>query len=310
MAAGGRVLANGPLGARECPPDLPGILRFGGEAHPVIPANRRPVFRFVDAKPAGSLRTSSWSEPGASAPLVELTGVSVTYPAPRQQATVEALRTVDLVVEKGSFYLAHRPIRMRQEYTASGGRRSDHGPLAGRQPSRGNRPPQRAARARSVLYFQEPALLEWRSTLENVALPLELQGIGRARREAEARRLLDLVGPERFRDGLAFPALGRHEAARVDSPRTVHFAACPADGRTVRRTRPDHPGPHESGTGGDSSRKPASRFFSLRTPSGRAVFLSDNVVVMSPRPGPDCARDRGRFAASAQPLGAQLPDLR
>jgi NitT/TauT family transport system ATP-binding protein len=44
------------------------------------------------------------------------------------------------------------------------------------------------------LVFQEPRLLPWRSTLDNVAFPLELAGWTRPRREARARDLVGLVG--------------------------------------------------------------------------------------------------------------------
>ncbi|WP_459696740.1 ABC transporter ATP-binding protein [Acidisoma sp. C75] len=51
----------------------------------------------------------------------------------------------------------------------------------------------RLARAYGYV-FQAPALLPWRTVLRNVTLPLEIMGLGRAEREREARRHLDLVG--------------------------------------------------------------------------------------------------------------------
>jgi NitT/TauT family transport system ATP-binding protein len=42
--------------------------------------------------------------------------------------------------------------------------------------------------------FQEPRLLPWRSTLENVAFPLELAGWSNARRTTRAQEMLRLVG--------------------------------------------------------------------------------------------------------------------
>mgnify|MGYP001800745543 CR=1 FL=1 len=50
--------------------------------------------------------------------------------------------------------------------------------------------------------FQNPVLLEWRSILDNVILPLEIvaQSMPRKDREARARELLSLVGLEGFED--------------------------------------------------------------------------------------------------------------
>ncbi len=48
--------------------------------------------------------------------------------------------------------------------------------------------------------FQEPRLLAWRSTLDNVAYPLELRGVGRRERRARALELLRLVGIARAAD--------------------------------------------------------------------------------------------------------------
>jgi NitT/TauT family transport system ATP-binding protein len=44
------------------------------------------------------------------------------------------------------------------------------------------------------LVFQEPRLLPWRSTVDNVAFPLELAGWSRPRRRARAREMMTLVG--------------------------------------------------------------------------------------------------------------------
>ncbi len=42
--------------------------------------------------------------------------------------------------------------------------------------------------------FQQPTLLPWRRLLDNIALPLELRGVSREKRRDEARRVSKLVG--------------------------------------------------------------------------------------------------------------------
>ena len=48
------------------------------------------------------------------------------------------------------------------------------------------------------IVFQEESTFPWRTTLQNVALPLEVQGMGRAEREERARHFINLVGLDGF----------------------------------------------------------------------------------------------------------------
>jgi NitT/TauT family transport system ATP-binding protein len=48
------------------------------------------------------------------------------------------------------------------------------------------------------IVFQEESTFPWRTTLQNVAFPLEVQGMGRADREDRARHFIRLVGLEGF----------------------------------------------------------------------------------------------------------------
>jgi NitT/TauT family transport system ATP-binding protein len=50
------------------------------------------------------------------------------------------------------------------------------------------------------MVFQEESTFPWRTTLENVAFPLEIAGVSRAEREATALRFIRLVGLEGFQD--------------------------------------------------------------------------------------------------------------
>ena len=54
--------------------------------------------------------------------------------------------------------------------------------------------PARAGDPRVGLAFQQPRLVPWRSTLDNVALPLELAGVSLATRRARAEQALERVG--------------------------------------------------------------------------------------------------------------------
>ncbi|MFO1061702.1 MAG: ABC transporter ATP-binding protein [Dongiaceae bacterium] len=56
----------------------------------------------------------------------------------------------------------------------------------------------RSPRCRIGMVFQEESSFPWRTALQNVALPLEAAGVGRAERTARARALVRLVGLEGF----------------------------------------------------------------------------------------------------------------
>ena len=63
--------------------------------------------------------------------------------------------------------------------------------ILGGQPLRGPHP-------KVGLVFQDPNLMPWRSVIQNVLLPLELQGIPKESARAQAQTILDLVGLQGF----------------------------------------------------------------------------------------------------------------
>ncbi len=147
----------------------------------------------------------------------------------------------------------------------------------------GGEPP-RPGDGRVGLAFQQPRLVPWRSTLDNVALPLELAGISARDRRAAAMEALDRVGlssaaglrPRELsggmaqRAGLARALIGDPPVLLLDEP----FSALDALTREtfdaeLQALWLDRP-----------------RTVILVTHSvSEAVALAGQVVVMSPRPG-------------------------
>ncbi|MFM7744313.1 MAG: ABC transporter ATP-binding protein [Actinomycetota bacterium] len=132
--------------------------------------------------------------------------------------------------------------------------------------------------------FQQAGLFDWRTVTKNIELPLELKGWDKAKREARSREMLDLVKLPEFADHFPWQlsggmqqrvAIARALAAHpplllmdepfgaLDEMTREHMQAellsiCAATGTTVM-------------------------FVTHSIPE--AVYLSNRVVVMSPRPG-------------------------
>jgi NitT/TauT family transport system ATP-binding protein len=147
----------------------------------------------------------------------------------------------------------------------------------------GGQPP-RAGDGRVSLGFQQPRLVPWRSTLENVALPLEIAGVPPAERRARATEALERVGltgaaalrPRELSGGMAQRAalaralIGEPGVLLLDEP----FSALDAltretFDRELQRLWQER-----------------RRTVLLVTHSvSEAITLADRVVVMTPRPG-------------------------
>jgi NitT/TauT family transport system ATP-binding protein len=134
------------------------------------------------------------------------------------------------------------------------------------------------------LVFQEPRLLAWRSSADNVAFPLELAGWPRARQIDRAGELLDLVGARDIADARPSTLSGgmrqRVSIARalalepsvllLDEP----FSAL--DALTRERFNAELL---------DLWQRTGTTIVLVTHSIPEAVFLADRVIVMSPRPG-------------------------
>jgi NitT/TauT family transport system ATP-binding protein len=132
--------------------------------------------------------------------------------------------------------------------------------------------------------FQQAGLLEWRSVVENVELPLHVHGVDKAKRRARATELLELVGLGDFAGSRPSELSGGMQQrvaiarALAPSPRLLlmdePFGAL--DEMTRERMQAELL---------RIARETEAAVLFVTHSIPEAVVLSDRVVVMSPRPG-------------------------
>jgi len=214
-------------------------------------------------------------------PAVELHGVNKTFTVKR--GSVVALQDVDLRIERGEFVSLIGPsgcgkstlLRIIADLLA---------PTSG-DVSVNGKPARRARLDQDYgIAFQQAGLLDWRTVQANVELPLELHGVGRAQRRARAQELLELVGLSDF---------GNHRPPQLSGGMQQRVAIARALAESPRLLLMDEP----FGALDEITRErmqaelvricaetgAAVLFVTHSIPE--AVFLSDRVVVMTPRPG-------------------------
>ncbi len=221
-------------------------------------------------------------QPAEAAAFVSVNALSLVYGA-KGDAPVRALSDIQLAIGEGSFVALIGPsgcgkstlLRILGDLLA---------PTEGSVTIGGNAPGQARLNREIGFVFQEAALLEWRRIRDNIALPLELRGVGRAERERKADELIRLVGLDGFHNSWPRQLSGgmrqRAAIARALStdPRILlldePFGAL--DQITRDRLNMELARIHEI----------TGITVVLVTHSIReAVLLSDRIVVMTPRPG-------------------------
>ena len=132
--------------------------------------------------------------------------------------------------------------------------------------------------------FQQAGLFEWRTVRRNIELPLELKGFNKAARRAKAMEMLDLVKLNEFADHRPWELSGGMQQ-RVAIARALSFAPKlllmdEPFGALDEMTR-EHMQTELIRICADTGT--TVLFVTHSIPE--AVYLSDRVVVMSPRPG-------------------------
>ncbi len=211
---------------------------------------------------------------------IELRGVAVTFPA-AGKAGLEALGGVDLDIEPGEIVALIGPngsgkstlLRVIAGLLAPtrGSVAIDGRPVAGPSPRVG-------------LVFQEPRLLPWRTTAENVAYPLELAGMPATEREARVASLLTTVGleaaaaviPSRLSGGMRQRAALARTLATEPAVLLLDEPFSALDELTRERLNLELL---------EIAARERSTVVIVTHSVQEAIFLADRVVVLSARPG-------------------------
>ncbi|GAA2704927.1 ABC transporter ATP-binding protein [Micromonospora olivasterospora] len=211
--------------------------------------------------------------------MIQLSGVSRTFDG--RAGRVEALRGIDLDVAEGEFLA----VLGRSGCGKSTLLRMIAGliPATAGQITVAGTPITRPRRDIAML-FQRPALLPWRSVLDNVLLPVEIFGWSRAKHRERARELLELAGLAGFEKRLP------HELSGGMQQRVSLCRSLIGDPRVMLMDEPF------SALDALTREELSGELQRIHVTSGatvvfvthsidEAVLLADRVVVLSPRPG-------------------------
>jgi NitT/TauT family transport system ATP-binding protein len=211
--------------------------------------------------------------------MIQLTDVSQTFHA--RSGTVEALRKINLTVSEGEFVavIGRSGCGKSTMLRLIAGLIRPTGGAVTIADTKVTGP-----RRETAMMFQRPALLPWRTVLDNVLLPVEMFGWRRAQHRARALELLDLVGVGDFakrrphelsggmqqRVALCRALIQQPKVMLMDEP----FSALDALTREELSTELQR-----------IHMEQATTTVFVTHSIDEAVLLADRVVVLSPRPG-------------------------
>ncbi len=227
--------------------------------------------------PPKTSNTPPGSSQGAS-PIVAVRNVSMVF----QTGTV-ALKDASLEIAQGEFISLIGPsgcgkttlLRLLADLIK---------PISGTIQI-GGQSPEEARKSRAYGYvFQSPTLMEWRTVLSNVMLPLEVMNFPVHERKARAERMLALVGLEKFARHYPWQLSGGMQQ-RVSIARALAF-----DPQLLFMDEPF--GALDEITRENLNlellrlwRETGKTIIFVTHSIPEAVFLSTRIVVMTPRPG-------------------------
>jgi NitT/TauT family transport system ATP-binding protein len=216
---------------------------------------------------------------GSADAVISVTGLRKEYPTPR--GTVLALEDIDFDVAEGEFVALVGP--------SGCGKSTLLKILAGLLPAtrgdiRMRSAPVTGPRRDIGVVFQSPVLFPWRTVLENVLLPVDVQRLGREKNRTRALELLALVGLSGFEHRYPWELSGGMQQ-RVSITRSLmHDPAL---------LLMDEPFGALDAMTRESLNVELQRIWLERRETilfvthsiAEAVFLADRVFVMTPRPG-------------------------
>lgn len=218
---------------------------------------------------------------------------------------VEALAPIDLFVVKGDFLCVVGPSGCGKTTLlniVAGFER----PTSGRVLLDGQ--PISAPGAERGVVFQQGALFNWMSVVENVAFGPRARGVPVAKARSQAMALLELVGLSGFaakypyqlsggmqqRVGIARALANEPEILLMDEP----FAALDQQTRELLQEEIRN-----------IWRRTGKTILWITHSIEEALFLATHVVVMTARPGRTKAAFRSRFSENPDPLVAATPEF-